>query len=66
MQIDQAMFGTTFREEQVDAFQIYFNYYSGELEFLWTGISEETWQTKSLAPKTYEDIFYIFKILREQ
>jgi len=59
------MFGTTFREDQVDALQIYFDYYIEELELLWMGISEETWQTKGLAAKTYEDIFYIVKILRD-
>ena len=65
LQIGQALFGSTFREEHVDAFQVYFAYYIKELELLRTGISEETWQIKGLAANTYEDIFYIVKLLRD-
>jgi hypothetical protein len=64
LQIGQALFSTTFREEQVNAFRIYFDYYIKELELLRRGISEETWQTKGLAAKTYKDIFYIINVLR--
>jgi hypothetical protein len=65
LEIGHALFGTVFREEQLDVFQAYFDYYIKELELLRTGISEETWQTKGLAANTYEDIFYVVNILRE-
>ena len=45
--------------------QSYFDYYTEELKLLYTGISEDTWQAKSLATKVYEDIFYIVNILRQ-
>lgn len=62
--IGQALFGATFREEHLDAFQIYFDYYIDELRLLRTGISEETWQINGLATSTYEDIFHIINVLR--
>jgi hypothetical protein len=65
LQIGQAIFGSNFREEQNDFFRIYFDYYIEELKLLRTGISEETWQTKGLAATTYEDIFYVINVLRD-
>jgi hypothetical protein len=65
LQIGQAFFGSSFREEKVDAFRSYFEYYNEELVLLRTGISEETWQTKGLAAKTYEDIFHVVNVLRD-
>lgn len=65
LQIGQAFFGTTFREEKVDMFRSYFEYYNEELVLLRTGISEKTWQSKGLATKTYEDIFYVVNVLRD-
>lgn len=66
LQIAQAFFGPVFREEQDDALQIYFIYYHEELELLRKGISEESWQTKGLAAKTYEDIFYVSQCVTRQ
>ena len=65
LQIAQAFFGSNFREEQLNALQRYFTYYNEELELLRKGISEESWQTKGLAAKTYEDIFYVVNVLRD-
>lgn len=64
LQIAQAFFGPVLREEQLHTLQNYFIYYSQELELLCKGISEESWQTKGLAAKTYEDIFYVVNVLR--
>jgi hypothetical protein len=63
--VGRALFGSTFRDEYIDSFQIYFDYYIKELELLRTGISEETWQTTGLPTNTYEDIFYVVNVLRE-
>jgi hypothetical protein len=65
LQIGQAFFGSTFRDEKVDEFRSYFEYYIEELELLRTGISQETWQAKGLAATTYEDIFYVVNVLRD-
>ncbi|KAL8715347.1 MAG: hypothetical protein Q9225_006386 [Loekoesia sp. 1 TL-2023] len=65
LQICQAFFGPDFREDEVDALQQYFIYYSEELDLLRKGISEESWQIKGLAAETYEDIFYLVNVLRK-
>ncbi|KAL8702650.1 MAG: hypothetical protein Q9201_004175 [Fulgogasparrea decipioides] len=61
LEIAQAFFG----QEQVDALQKYFVYYHEELGLLHKGISEESWQSKGLAVKTYEDIFHVVSLLRD-
>lgn len=65
LQISQAFFGFALRGGQFGALQEYFDYYNEELELLRTGISEETWQTRGLAAKTFEDVFYVVNILRD-
>lgn len=64
-QIAQAFFGPIVRKEQVDGLQRYFIYYNEELELLRRGISEDSWQINGLAIKTYEDIFYMVDLLRD-
>jgi len=64
LEIGRAFFGDEFKEDKIDKFRSYFEYYIEELELLRSGISEETWQIQSLAAQTYEDIFYIVEILR--
>jgi hypothetical protein len=64
VQIGQALFGRAFRVEEISAFESFFSYYFEELGLLRTGISHETWQTKGLATKTYEDVFYVVEVLR--
>jgi hypothetical protein len=65
LEIGLAFFGTTFRDGEVDTLRSYFEYYIEELKLLRMGISEEARQTKSLAVKTYEDIFYVVNVLRD-
>lgn len=64
--IAQNLFGSVVREEQIDALQLYFVYYNQELRLLHEGLSEESWQTKNLAAKTYEDIFFVVDVLRDK
>lgn len=63
-QIAQSFFAI-FEEEQVDALRPYFTYYGEELGLLRKGISEESWQIKGLAAKTYKDVFFIVNVLRD-
>ena len=65
LQIAQAFFGPAVGEEEVDALQKYFVYYNKELDLLHKGISKESWQTATLAAKTYEDIFHVVDVLRD-
>lgn len=64
-QIAHAFFGLDLREDQLDAMRRYFIYYNQELELLRKGISEESWQSKGLSIKTYEDIFHVVDVLRQ-
>ena len=63
-QIAHALFGLHLREEQLDDMHKYFIYYSKELQLLHQGISEDSWQSKGLPVTTYEDIFHVVDVLR--
>ncbi|EXJ60138.1 hypothetical protein A1O7_04290 [Cladophialophora yegresii CBS 114405] len=63
-QIAHAFFGLDLGDEQLDALQKYFVYYSEELELLRKGISKDSWQSKGLPVTTYEDIFHLVDVLR--
>lgn len=65
LEIGKALFSQDFREEQLNSFRAYFEYYIEELELLRTGIREESWQIRTIAATTYEDIFYVVGVLRE-
>jgi hypothetical protein len=64
LEIANAFFGPSFEAGMLKGLQSYFKYYTDELHLLRAGFSEETWQTKDLAVKIYEDIFYIVDILQ--
>ena len=63
-QIGQAFFGPSRTKEQIDALQEYYRYYIEELQLLQKGISAQSWQGQSLAAQSYEDIFHIVTVLR--
>ena len=64
LEIARALFGSDFRQGQLDGLQQYFAYYGEELDLLHKGISKESWQTGGLAIKTHDDIFYVVDVLR--
>jgi hypothetical protein len=64
LEIGNTFFGPSFEAGKAKGLQSYFKYYTDELHLLRAGFSEETWQTKDLAVKIYEDIFYIVDILQ--
>lgn len=65
LRIAQAFFGPTVpQKERIYALKQYFGYFSNELKLLRTGISKESWQTKNLAIKDCEDLFYVVDLLR--
>ncbi|KAL8834534.1 MAG: hypothetical protein Q9170_003716, partial [Blastenia crenularia] len=65
LQIARAFFGPEFPEDEVGALQQYLTFYNEELGLLRKGISEDSWQIQCLAAQSYEDIFYIVEILRD-
>ena len=48
-----------------DELQSYFQYYTQELELLYTGFSSETSQANNLTVASFEDIFYIVRTLQK-
>lgn len=64
LEIGNTFFGPSVEAEKIKHLQSYFKYYTDELHLLRAGFSEETWQTKDLTVKTYEDIFYIVDTLK--
>lgn len=63
--ITQAIFGNACGGGQYRHLKRYFAYYAEELDLLRRGISDDSWQTKCLAVKTCEDIFYVIHVLRD-
>ena len=64
LQICQAFFGPVSNKEQTETLQDYYRYYIEELQLLQKGISAQSWQDRSLAAQSYEDVFHIVAVLR--
>ena len=62
--IAKAIFGHTCNFEQYRGLEKYLAYYVEELDLLRRGISVDSWQTKYLAVKTFEDVFHVIDLLR--
>ena len=63
-QVAKALYWPTIPEDRIDALQSYYRYYIEELKLLQVGVSFLSWQTNSLAVKTYEHIFLVIETLR--
>ena len=64
LQICHAFFGPVFSREQTETLQDYYRYYIEELQLLQKGISAQSWQGRNLTAQSYEDVFHIVAVLR--